>query len=122
MDRARIEELFAPFGPVVIKAMFGGFGVYADELIFAVCAGGEVYLKCDGETRDAFIAAGARPFVYEARGKTVALPYYSLSEEAFDDEAALRRWCALALEAARRPGASKGPAPRKRRVRVRPTA
>ncbi|HEY8124253.1 MAG TPA: TfoX/Sxy family protein [Methylocystis sp.] len=36
MDRARIEEIFAPFAAVSVKRMFGGHGVYADGLFFAM--------------------------------------------------------------------------------------
>ena len=34
MDAEGLKELFAPFGPVAVKRMFGGHGVYADGLVF----------------------------------------------------------------------------------------
>ncbi len=51
MDAEGLKELFAPFGAVVVKRMFGGKGVYAEELMFAMEMDGEVYLKCDARPR-----------------------------------------------------------------------
>jgi len=102
MDRERIEELFAPFGAVAVKRMFGGCGVYADGVFFALEADGEIYLKADAETKAVFEAAGSRPFVYQGGKKLVTMSYWRLPDEAFEDEDELRRWARLALDAARR--------------------
>lgn len=107
MDRERIEELFAPLGPVAVKRMFGGFGVYADGLIFALCIDGEIYLKADEATRPRFAAAGSQPFIYQGKNKPITVSYWRLPGEAFEDEEALRHWAGLALGAARRAGARK---------------
>ena len=42
-----MKELFKPFGEVTVKRMFGGGGVYAEGLCFAIEQGGEVFLKVD---------------------------------------------------------------------------
>ncbi|WP_246716701.1 MULTISPECIES: TfoX/Sxy family protein [unclassified Methylocystis] len=47
--------------------MFGGHGVYADGLFFAIEADGEIYLKADRQSAVRFQEAGSRPFVYQAR-------------------------------------------------------
>lgn len=107
MDRERIEELFAPFGPVAVKRMFGGHGVYSDALFFALEADGEIFLKVDAITKPLFEAAGSTPFVYEGKSKPVTVSYWRLPEEALEDEDALRRWASLALESARRAAAGK---------------
>ena len=106
-DRERIEELFAPFGPVAVKRMFGGHGVYADDLFFALEADGEIYLKADDATKPQFAAAGSKPFVYQGKSKPVTMSYWRLPEDALEDEDALRHWAALGLEAARRAAAGK---------------
>lgn len=107
MDRERIEELFSPFGPVAVKRMFGGHGIYVDALIFAIEADGEIYLKVDELTIPRFAEAGSEPFVYSGKSKPVAMSYWRLPDEALEDEDELRRWFGLALEAARRAGATK---------------
>ena len=47
MSAEALKELFKPFGAVVVRRMFGGAGVYADGLCFAIEQDGEVFLKVD---------------------------------------------------------------------------
>jgi DNA transformation protein len=63
LDREGLEDLFAPFAAVSIRRMFGGHGVYADGLCFALEIGGDVYLKVDAKTEAEFAAVDSRPFV-----------------------------------------------------------
>jgi DNA transformation protein and related proteins len=102
MDRERIEELFAPFGPVAVKRLFGGLGIYADGAHIAIEHKGEIFLKADAVTQSLFEAAGSRQFVYSTPKRTIALSYWKLVDNAFEDEEELRRWANLALAAARR--------------------
>ena len=64
--------------------MFGGHGLYVDDLFVALIACERLYLKADADTRPQFAAAGCEPFVYDAQG------------EGGDDEllerAAAKRW------------------------------
>ena len=103
MDVDEIEEMFAGLGPVTIRRMFGGKGVYHQGMIVAVEVRGEMLLKADGVTAPLFEAAGARRWSYEGKsGKPVAMPYWSVPVDAFDDPEEMTRWVRLAFEAARR--------------------
>ncbi|HVL72063.1 MAG TPA: TfoX/Sxy family protein [Beijerinckiaceae bacterium] len=118
MDSESIADLFAPLGPVRIRKMFGGQGVYRGELMFALEAYGELYLKADAETVPLFEAAGSRPFVYEKDGRTARMSYWLLPEPAADDPEEASRWGRLAVEAAARTAAGRVGRPRAgRRVR-----
>jgi len=107
MDAEGLKALFEPVGTVSVKRMFGGHGVYADGLCFAVEQGGEVYLKADDEAKAVFANAGSAPFVYTARGKPMTTSYWRLLASAYDDSDELKRWSELAIEAARRAAAAK---------------
>ncbi|HTR12488.1 MAG TPA: TfoX/Sxy family protein [Roseiarcus sp.] len=107
MNADDLKELFAPLGAVAVKRMFGGHGVYADGLCFAIEIGGEAFLKTDEETRATFQAAGSSPFLYNARGKLMTTSFWRLPLSAYDEPDELRRWAALGLEAARRAAAAK---------------
>ena len=61
MDPDIIRDLFADLGAVRVRRMFGGQGIYLDELMFALEAGGELYLKADPETAGLFAKAGLGP-------------------------------------------------------------
>jgi DNA transformation protein len=122
VDREGLEELFAPFAVVSVRRMFGGHGVYADGLCFALEIGGEVYLKVDAEAEGAFADAGSAPFVYAAHGREVSLGYWRLVASAYDDEDELKRWAALGLAAAERAAAAKRAKAAGRGPRVRAKA
>ena len=107
MDAEGLKALFEPVGTVSVKRMFGGHGVYADGLCFAVEQGGEVYLKADDEVKAVFANAGSAPFVYTARGKPMTTSYWRLLASAYDNSDELKRWSELAIEAARRAAAAK---------------
>jgi DNA transformation protein len=107
VDAEGLKELFEPFGAVAVKRMFGGHGVYLDGLVFCLEFDGEVYLKTDSETESAFAAAGATPFIYQGHSRPVKVGFWCLIASAYDDTDELRRWCSLAMEAARRAAQAK---------------
>ena len=103
MEQPEIEEMFSALGPVTIKRMFGGKGVYYRGEIIAVEYHGEILLKADELSAPAFQAAGAKRWAYEGKsGKAVNMPYWSIPEDAFDDPEMMAGWVRLAYEAALR--------------------
>jgi DNA transformation protein len=116
MDAEAVSELFAAFGPVSVRRMFGGAGVYADGIIIAIIAGGVIYLKADADTVPRFEAEGLGPFTYEARShKRAVMSYWRMPDRLYDDPDELAHWARDALAAARRAaGAKPRPATRSR--------
>jgi DNA transformation protein len=111
---AFVQELFAPLGPVAIRRMFGGAGVYAQGRMFALLAFDTIYLKADAINAAAFDAEGCAPFVYEPpSGKAIAMSYRMMPEAALDDPEEAVRWGRLGLEAALRAPAKPARARRK---------
>jgi DNA transformation protein len=106
MENIDIEEMFSSLGPVTIKRMFGGKGVYHMGRIVAVVVRGEMLLKGDDLTGPEFEAAGAKRWAYEGKkGKPINMPYWSIPEDAFDDPDIMAHWVRRAYEAAlRAPG------------------
>lgn len=101
MDNAAIEEMFESVGPVTIRRMFGGKGIYARGIIFAVELRGELMLKGDEDSAPLLEAAGARRWHYEGKsGKPVAMPYWTIPDEALDDPDLMAKWARIALDAA----------------------
>ena len=115
MDPEAIRDLFASLGAIRIRRMFGGQGVYAGELMFALEADGELYLKTDDSTVPAFRSAGSRPFTYEKDGRETQTSYWRLPDKAVDDPDESARWGRLALEAASRAAGTRKPKRVKRR-------
>jgi DNA transformation protein len=102
VDNAAIEDMFEVLGPVTIKRMFGGKGIYCQGVIFALEVDGEILLKGDEQTAPTLEAAGSRQWAYDGKGKPVKMPYWSIPDDAFDDPDEMARWVRLAYEAALR--------------------
>ncbi len=101
MDDDAIREMFAGLGPVTIRKMFGGKGIYHGGLIIAVLLRGELFLKGDAESAPDLEAAGARRWTYEGNGgRKAAMPYWSVPESALDDPDEMAVWSRKAFEAA----------------------
>lgn len=112
-ERTFLADLFALLGPVTLRAMFGGHGLYHDGIIIGIVADGAVYLKTDAQTQPAFAAAGGEPFVYVSRQRSIAMSYWSLPAEAMESAPDMLPWARLAHAAALRSAARK-PVARKR--------
>jgi DNA transformation protein len=94
-----LHDLFSAFSPVTTRAMFGGHGVYRDGVIIAIVIDDVIHLKVDDATRTDFEAAGCQPFVYEARGRSVPMSYWTVPDEALDSPQEFRPWAQRAWEA-----------------------
>ena len=93
-------ELLAPVGTVRVKRMFGGWGLYADEVFIAIIGSDRLFLKISAETRPAFEAAGCEPFVYDSETGSIAMGYWSAPPDAMDSPALMMPWARRALQAA----------------------
>jgi DNA transformation protein and related proteins len=101
-----VLEQLEPVGPITAKKMFGGVGLYAGDLFFALLAGDVLYMKTDEAGRGALVAAGARPFEpYRKRG-TGKQRYYSVPAAILEDSDALLAWARQSIAIARAQSAS----------------
>ena len=117
-DQRFVDQILArllPLGPVRGRRMFGGWGIFLDDVMFALIAGERLYLKVDAETEDRFAEAGAEPFTYRrGDGKAIVMSYHEAPAGTIDDTDALLPWARLALDAARHAQKTKRPRKRKR--------
>jgi len=119
LDPEFIRDLFAPFGPVAVKRMFGGAGLWSEGSMFGLVFDGAIFLKVDETSIPDFEREGSRPFVY-TRAKSpgrvgrASLSYWRLPERLYDDSEELAVWAARALAIAERKKlAPPGPGKRK---------
>jgi DNA transformation protein len=99
---AFLVEVFQPLGAVRARRMFGGYGIYHEELMFGLVAADVLYLKADAKSAPDFCERGLARFSYVKQGKPVQLSFYAAPEEIFDDPDAAHDWGQRALAAARR--------------------
>jgi DNA transformation protein and related proteins len=107
LDPDFIHDLFAPFGPVIIRRMFSGAGIFRDGLMFGLIVRDVIYLKADESSTGDFEREGCGPFTYvrgkkSGRPKQHALPFWRLPERLYDEPDELADWARKAFEAAQR--------------------
>lgn len=98
---AHCVELLSPLGRVRVARMFGGFGLYVDEIFIAIVAYERLYLKADEHNRQAFKDAGCEPFSYVMKGEMREMSgYWTAPAEAMESPALMAPWARGALQAA----------------------
>lgn len=100
-DIAFVTDLFSEIGPITYRKMFGGLGIYADGVIFALLmSDGRMMLKGAGDMQDAYDAAGWDRWVYERKGGAQgSMPYWQVPDDFRDDPELACDWARRALAA-----------------------
>ena len=82
------------------RAMFGGIGLYADDIFFGILAADTLYFKVGDSNRADYEAAGMTPFKPYA-DKAMTMPYYQVPAGVLEDADELGRWAKAATHVAR---------------------
>ncbi len=101
-------DMLYPLGPVMARAMFGGFGVYLDGLMFGLIAFDTLYLKADSASKSLFEEAGMSPFKPWDH-KPMTMPYWEVPAEIMEEPDQLCQWARTAFDAALRTRKPKRP-------------
>jgi DNA transformation protein len=104
-DPEYLTELFAGFGPVAVRRMFSGAGIFAEGLMIALVVDGVVFLKADDETIPRFEGEGLSPFSYKTKdGRRTIMSYWRMPERLYDDADELAVWARQSMAVAQRSG------------------
>ena len=101
-DPDRFADLFTHFGPVELRRMFGGEGLFTGEIMIGLVDGDRIYFKTDDETRKAFKKEGAKAFLFRSgrTGKRILTSYFALPDRLYDDPEELSQWARAAFDIA----------------------
>ncbi len=103
--RVFVVEQLGGVRPVTARSMFGGVGLYAEGLFFALIAADRLYFKVDETSRPEFERLGMEPF--RPFGEDRAMGYYEVPADVMEDPAQLADWMGNALRVAARANGSK---------------
>lgn len=78
--------------PVSARAMFGGYGLYSEEVMFGLIAYDVLYFKVDSVNQQAYLDAESSPFIYQRHDKAIQMSYYQLPDQVFKDLEQLDSW------------------------------
>ena len=96
--REFVLEQLGRVTPVTGKSMFGGMGIYAQGLFFALIAEDRLCFKVDETTRPDFERLGMEPF--RPYGEDSAMGYYEVPADVVEDSLQLAQWMRKAIEVA----------------------
>lgn len=103
-----LEQLRRVLPSLRSRSMFGGIGLYSEELFFALIDDETLYLKVNDTNRGDFEALGLGPFrPFGDKGEV--MQYYGLAPELLEDPDTLRPWVENAVLVARQARARKRP-------------
>jgi DNA transformation protein len=112
-----IADQLRGFGPMTMRRMFSGAGLYRGGQIFGLVIRDVLYFKVGNANQGAYLAAGAKPFVHRRRGATAAtFSYYEVPAAVFDDPELLAEWAEAAYAAARAKSAATKKKPKRRKA------
>jgi DNA transformation protein and related proteins len=104
MDNDAISDLFSGLGPVSIRKLFGGKGIYHEGVIVAIELRGELMLKADAAAAPEFERAGCKQWTYThaKTGNHVSMPYWTVPDGAMDSPEDMAVWACKSYEAGKR--------------------
>jgi DNA transformation protein len=82
-------------GGVRCRAMFGGYGLYQEDVFFGIISKSRLYFKTDARSRSAFLGRGMKPF--RPNPKQELQTYYEVPVEVLEDRDELARWASEAI-------------------------
>ncbi|MCA1562933.1 MAG: TfoX/Sxy family protein [Acidobacteria bacterium] len=110
--KAFVLDQLADVG-VAGRPMFGGVGLYHDDLFFGIIANDVLYLKVDDLNRADYQAVDSSPFrPYPDRAGT--MEYFAVPVEILESAPELGRWAAKSIAVAGRAAECRKPRARRR--------
>jgi DNA transformation protein len=111
-----VVEQLSVAASVNSRRMFGGVGLYLDDVFCALIdSTGRVYLRVGDSNRGDFQAAGMQQFRPKSTGG--AMPYFEVPADVLEDQGELRTWAFKARSAAVAASRAKGDTSGRKRPR-----
>ncbi|PSW21315.1 DNA transformation protein [Photobacterium sanctipauli] len=113
MDKPVLKDslrLFSCFKNVKSRSMFGGFGIFAGETMFALVVNDKLHLRANADNEQEFKQAGLKPYIYKKRGFPVVTKHFAIPDEWWDDSDKILSHAKRSLEAAQEDKATKSKA------------
>ncbi|MFA3779419.1 TfoX/Sxy family DNA transformation protein [Yersinia sp. 1652 StPb PI] len=95
------QDRFDFLGKITVRSQFGGYGLLANGIMFAVVSDGELYLRANNKIETLFRSRGMSNFVYAKRGLPVLLRYYWVDSALWSDECTLSHFATRAYQGAK---------------------
>jgi len=85
LSAEELQDRLMPLGIIHIRKMFGGYGIFEEDTMFAlVDSSGVIFFKADDTNIQLFQDSGSQ--------KHSRMPYYQVPDEVLADEKAMQEW------------------------------
>jgi len=88
-----MTDILGSFSGLSSRAMFGGYGIYQDDIFFALIADDQLYFKVDAKTLPHYQELGSEQFIH--------MPYWLVPEQILNNRQELGEWIEQAVRVAR---------------------
>jgi DNA transformation protein len=112
-----VLEQLAGLRGAVSRRMFGGAGLYYEELFFGLIAGDTLYLRVNDANRADYETLGMRRFRPYADKPHLSFNYYEVPAHVLEDADELVSWARRSLQAAQTAAAARAAGQELKRVR-----
>jgi DNA transformation protein len=93
-----VVDQLAPFVRVVTRRMFGGVGLYSQELFFGLIDDDTLYMKVDDTNRADYTTRGCEPF--RPFADVASMSYFRVPADVLEDPDELAQWARKSLHVA----------------------
>lgn len=87
-----VVEQLSSLSYIKSRRMFGGIGLYSDDLFFALIADDTLYFKVDDSNRAEYERRGSKPFCPFPDKSEFSMSYYDVPADLLEDADELARW------------------------------
>lgn len=105
MDRPTLKntlKFFDSMGKIKSRSMFGGFGIFCDDTMFALVVNDSLHLRAGGENQETFKTLELKPYTYKKRGFPVVTKYFEIPAQWWENETQLMAFATIALNVAKK--------------------
>ena len=88
-----VLEQLSPVGDVKGRAMFGGYGIFHEGLMFALIAEDTLYFKVNESNRDMYKRAQSNPFPH-------GISYWEVPTDVLEENTKLHEWANISIKIA----------------------
>ena len=88
-----IMDKLSPVGDIRSRAMFGGYGIFHEGLMFALVSEDTLYFKVNESNRDMYERAQSKPFPH-------GISYWEVPTDVLEEDAKLHEWANISIKIA----------------------
>ncbi|HBV38748.1 MAG TPA: competence protein TfoX, partial [Erwinia sp.] len=114
-SKSQIEKAMhqlAELGDIECRSQFGGYSLSIEDVVFALVAEGELYLRACEQVKPYIVERKMQPLHFTKRGLPVALDYYRVDDPLWKEPGQLVALSRLCLQGARQQRTTKQQNPR----------